>query len=437
MNGGYKMEKQCFATLKICIILSVCCITIITAAYGEIYRDITEKGAIHMRSEYTSAYPFDRIELLKFPNGFTELRVFGFNFDAYSEASLVLDNRSYKSPLILKKALSVHYKINEISGNKGIELDNAILASQTIDLKININDGLNKAVRNISLPQHVIDEWKTVLLTDIYSDCIDGIDLCAISSSYDLIQWGCRGDNVYYSFDILNSDGTEMLYSAIKTGVELHRFYPATEAPQLEPGVVYTWKVWSTPFESYGGKGFEGSFYVPFPDDMNVKPYLSTNGQIQWPGRCNGDYFYCIDIFDKDWKMINRAAACGAFLHSFSPEVSLDLSAGDYNWIIWSSPSYSYGGYQFEGSFSVIPYVSTYALLQWPEKMNGDSFYCVDIFNSNGKMLYQAVDCGEKLHSFKPEQELNLGKGEYKWKIWSSPSEAYGGDGFEGEFTVF
>ena len=161
--------------------------------------------------------------------------------------------------------------------------------------------------------------------------------------------------------------------------------------------------------------------------------YQSTYGNIQWG--CRGvDTFYCIDIFDGNWNMLDQAIACGNNLHSYSP-INLNPSYGNYNWKVWSPNGY--GGDGFEGSFSVnrcvsLPYQSTYENIQW-ECRGIDTFYCIDIFDSNWNMLYQAVACGDELHSYSPIN-LNLPYGNYNWKVWSP--NGYGGDGFEGSFFV-
>lgn len=437
LHGDNKMNNRTNFVLRLFVFIALGFTMIPVAAYGTMYRTITDKGAFHIRSEYSDAAPFQTISLLKFPNGFTEIIVKGFVFSPYSDAYLKLNSKSYSIPIIGTKNLTGEYKVNELDENIGINLNNAILSANAISIQFQVMIGSNKVIKQIVLPVHVVNEWHNLIQTDIYADCIDGEDLTAISSTYELIQWGCRGDDFYYSFDILNADGTQVLYSEAKSGVELHKFYPSLEAPQLVPGQIYTWKVWSAPSEIYAGKGYEGKFYVPLPDDMNAMPYLSTYSQIQWPARENGDYFYCVDILDSKGKMLYQATRCEDFLHSFSPEQNLELAEGQYRWKVWSSPSYSYGGQNFEGIFSVISYVSTSDLIQWPERANGDKYYCIDILDDKGNMLYRAAKCGEELHSFSnPIKTLKLPVGKYQWIIWSWPSYLYGGENFEGIFSV-
>lgn len=430
------MNRGLIFIFKLCVCLTFCFVMIPASAHCTMYRTLTEKGALHIRSDYSNAVPFKMLSLLKFPNGFTEIIATGFVFYPYSDASIKLNHKTYALPIIETETLAGLYKVNEMNGQAGTNLNDEILSANSISIQFQVTLGSDKVIKEIVLPTQIVDEWHTLIKTAIYAECIDGEDLTAISSTYDLIQWGCRGDDFYYSFDILNADGTQMLYSAAKSGIELHTFFPSVEALYLVPGQIYTWKVWSAPSEIYAGKGYEGKFYVPLPDDTNIMSYLSSYSQIQWPGRDNGDYFYCIDILDDKGEMLYRAAQCGEFLHSFSPEQNLDLPQGQYSWKVWSSPSTSYGGNQFEGVFSVVDYVSTYELIQWPERSNGDNYYCIDILDDGGNMLYRAAKCGEGIHSFKPSKDLKLPVGEYQWIIWSWPSYSYGGDNFEGTFSV-
>lgn len=81
---------------------------------------------------------------------------------------------------------------------------------------------------------------------------------------------------------------------------------------------------------------------------------------------------------------------------------------------------------------SGLPYLSGYDKIQWGCR-GEDTFYCVDILDSEGNMLYRAPACGENLHSFSPAT-LALPPGSYRWQIWSE--EGLGGEGFEGEFSL-
>ncbi|MEA2061955.1 MAG: hypothetical protein U9P10_15950 [Thermodesulfobacteriota bacterium] len=177
--------------------------------------------------------------------------------------------------------------------------------------------------------------------------------------------------------------------------------------------------------------------------------YESTYENIQWGNR-GGDTYYCIDICDKNWNVYEglRAVACGEDLHNWSPKhfVTVDLGVEDlpsgftFNWIIWSSSGY--GGEGFQGQVVVgdsvtpvcksLPYLSTYEKIQWGCRGN-DTFYCIDIFDKNWRMLYQAVKCEEGLHSYSP-QYLDLSSGDYYWKVWSY--SGYGENNFWGEFSV-
>ena len=177
---------------------------------------------------------------------------------------------------------------------------------------------------------------------------------------------------------------------------------------------------------------------------MNVSAYESSYDRIQWDKRSN-DTFYCIDITDDKFQVNPwlQALFCGEHFYSFSPKDYLNqmqrsnsLAAGTrFGWRVWS-PS-GYGGHGYEGIVTVQncvgqPYLSSSNNLQWGCRGN-DSFYCVDILNLQGDFVRQAAMCNEGLHNFSPTS-LNLNAGEYHWKVWSPAG--YGGDGFEGQFTI-
>jgi len=177
---------------------------------------------------------------------------------------------------------------------------------------------------------------------------------------------------------------------------------------------------------------------------LNAHAFESTYEKIQWDKRGN-DTFYCIDITDEKYQVHPwlQALQCGENLYTFSSKdyVSNTMKRGDlmpgtkFGWKIWSKSGY--GGNGYEGIVTVQScagqsYVSSSGNLQWGCR-NNDSFYCVDILNNNGGFVKQAAACNEGLHSFSPTS-LNLGSGNYKWKVWSN--SGYGGNGFEGDFTV-
>ncbi len=162
--------------------------------------------------------------------------------------------------------------------------------------------------------------------------------------------------------------------------------------------------------------------------------YESTYERIEWEQRGN-DSYYCLDITDENWRVYPelRALACGDDLYSFSPQAfvrrifNTDLPAGSrFNWRVWSPSGYGQPG--FEGQVMVggcqgLPYASSGNVIQWGCRLE-DSYYCVDIFDNNGQMLHQAAACGEGLHHYSPA-ELNLGAGEYQWKVWSPSLSDY------------
>ena len=173
--------------------------------------------------------------------------------------------------------------------------------------------------------------------------------------------------------------------------------------------------------------------------------YESSYEQIQWDKRDN-DTFYCIDITDDKFQVNPwlQALFCGEHFYSFSPKDYLNqmqrsnsLAAGTrFGWRVWS-PS-GYGGHGYEGIVAVQscvgqPYLSSNILLQWGCRGN-DSFYCIDILNTQGHFVKQAAMCGDGLHQFFPAS-LDLAAGDYRWKVWSN--SGYGGwEQFEGQFTV-
>jgi len=174
-------------------------------------------------------------------------------------------------------------------------------------------------------------------------------------SSYEIIQWGTRGNDTFYCLDIC--DENWKVYAglqAIECGEGLHSWSPKQFLNELGisdedvVGLKFNWRVWSP--GGYGGEGFEGQVVINAPPACQGMPYASTHEKIQW--ECRGsDTFYCIDIFDKNWNMLHQAADCNDGLHSFDPQ-TLHLESGTYNWTIWSANGY--GGEGFEGQFENI-----------------------------------------------------------------------------------
>lgn len=177
---------------------------------------------------------------------------------------------------------------------------------------------------------------------------------------------------------------------------------------------------------------------------LNALAYESSFERIQWDKRGN-DTFYCIDITGVNYEIHPwlQALNCGENLYSFSPKDYLskimkrgDLMPGSrFGWRVWSPGGY--GGNGYEGVVTVQncvgqPYASSSANIQWSCR-NNDTFYCIDILNTQDQFVKQAAVCNEGLHSFSPTS-LNLGAGNYRWKVWS-PS-GYAGNGFEGSFSI-
>ncbi|MBF0467853.1 MAG: DUF1566 domain-containing protein [Desulfamplus sp.] len=176
-------------------------------------------------------------------------------------------------------------------------------------------------------------------------------------STYDLLQWGYRGNDTFYCVDIFDADWN-MLYQAAVCGEGLHGYSP--RKLNLEPGT-YHWRVWSDSALNYHAKqeGFEGEFIVPGVQPET--PYQSTYDLVRW-GKRGNDTFYCIDICDENWNVYAglRAIKCGDGLYSWSPGNFVDdvtrflgtrssaLSGFKFNWRVWSKGGY--GGDGFEGS---------------------------------------------------------------------------------------
>lgn len=257
-------------------------------------------------------------------------------------------------------------------------------------------------------------------------------------SDYHYIQWGCRNSDTFYCIDIFD-ENRNMVHQAIKCGEGVHSFLP--EELSLSPGN-YHWKVWSQSAENYFTFGndtdFEGSFTVP---ELADYPYRSDEGFVQW-GTRGDDTFYSVDIFDSYWNMLYQAAFSGEGLHSFSP-LDLDLPAGTYYWKVWSPGGYGddgfWGGFHVPDSCIEIIGGGDYSFISW--SCSQDRYYCVDIFDENWDMLYQAAACGEGLGSFSP-RKLNLPPGLYHWKTWTPYSVecpnslSLCGNGGEGKFVT-
>lgn len=89
-------------------------------------------------------------------------------------------------------------------------------------------------------------------------------------------------------------------------------------------------------------------------------------------------------------------------------------------------------------------YQSKYDLIQWPKRYD-DSYYCLDICDEFGNIYpgLQAIQCGENLYSWSPQQyienTLGINSSEFSgftftWRIWSS--HGYGGTKFQGIVIV-
>ena len=444
------MKKKDFVfSLRLFVVLILSFLFLASASQATLFRGIGDNATLTIRSVSYDIPDFNAVHLVRIPTGYTSLLLDGYIVNTSIPAKIYIDGQLYEAPLydapyVGNVRPDAKYTIQSLGtegdANYSVALNDKILNASSIRIEVYIYKGTQAVKKNISLPSSILQEWKTVISADMYADCINGVqETSAVISNFSTIQWGCRGSDYYYSFDLLSEDGTQVLFSALKTGDNLHKFYPRTEIPLL-PNGIYMWKVWSYPSLEWGGTGFQGFFYMD-RYDSGALPYLSNYNKLQWGSRENGDFFYSVDIFDKDWNMLYEAVANGDSRHSYKPS-DLNLSDGQYNWKVWSFPSGSYGGEGFEGSFAVpdpdkihsLPYKSTYEMIQWESRQKGDSYYCIDILNVNGDMLYRGAKCDVYLHSYSPAI-LDLDSDTYNWIVWSWPSESYGGDGFQGTFN--
>ena len=228
---------------------------------AELKRGLNDRGALILRSVCYDIPGFSKVELMKFSTGYTTLRLHDYSFNVYEKARIYINNSLYLAPLYYKYGTVAKYQVNTLSGGKGVALNGLILNADTIQIAVLINYGLSDLKLKIDLPYSVLEEWKKVISTDIYKDCINGTETSPVSNNFLKIQWGCRGNDDFYRVAILNEDGSEILYSSSTTGNNLHTFYPEKEVPLLKHGK-YMWKVWSTPSRRWGGTAFQGTFFV-------------------------------------------------------------------------------------------------------------------------------------------------------------------------------
>ncbi len=161
--------------------------------------------------------------------------------------------------------------------------------------------------------------------------------------------------------------------------------------------------------------------------------YESTYERIQWEPRYQTGLYYCLDITDAKFQVLDglQAITCGTDLYEFSPRDYVrslyqeDLPHGsEFYWRVWSVNGY--GGKGFEGKVTVgkscgLPYQSDIEQLQWGCRFQ-DDYYCIDLYDHKGKAVQVPAACGDNLHSYNPQALLdNLGVpgGRYYWKVWS------------------
>ncbi len=229
-----------------------------------------------------------------------------------------------------------------------------------------------------------------------------------------------------------------MYQQAVVCGENLHNY--STEKLNLPPDE-YLSKVWSPSVKDYLKLGI-GDFSKEFEVYESVSQPISTYHELKWNYR-GDDEFYCLDIFDKDWRLLHQAVACGEGLHQFSPR-NLNLAPGEYHWKVWSPSVTNYHEAQpgLEGDFTAgecgLPYRSDEYWVQWGCR-NQDLLYCIDIYDEDGQPIAKPYHCAEYLHQFSPRALDNLGISEpekYRWKVWSPSVTNYDDPQpeFEGEF---
>ncbi len=252
------------------------------------------------------------------------------------------------------------------------------------------------------------------------------------------IIWPKRNDDSFYCLDIFKTAPIELYQQAVVCGENLHSY--STERLNLPPDG-YLSKVWSPSVKDYLKLGI-GEFSKEFEVYESVSQPISTYHELKWSYR-GDDEFYCLDIFDKDWRLLHQAVACGEGLHQFSPR-NLNLAPGEYHWKVWSPSVANYHEAQpgLEGDFTAgecgLPYRSDEYWVQWGCR-NQDLLYCIDIYDEDGQPIAKPYHCAEYLHQFSPRALDNLGISEpekYRWKVWSPSVTNYDDPQpeFEGEF---
>ena len=184
----------------------------------------------------------------------------------------------------------------------------------------------------------------------------------------------------------------------------------------------------------------------------SVLAYKSTYDTIQWEPRSK-DTSYCIDLTDENWNIFPgfQKIACGENLYKFSPRTYVQDALGlnpdtpefkgiTFWWRVRSASGYGDKGFEGEvtiGSDCGLPYRSDSELVQWGCRFN-DTFYCLDLFDAEDRLIKAPFVCGEHKHSFSPSRlkELNLPAGNYRWKVWSHNAYDYAGHQafFDGQF---
>jgi len=172
---------------------------------------------------------------------------------------------------------------------------------------------------------------------------------------------------------------------------------------------------------------------------LPAQAYYSSYDKIQWDPRWQSELDYCVDLMDENYQVYEglRAVVCGTDLYEFSPHdyvsnhYHIELPDGfEFYWRIWSVNGY--GGDGFEGKVTVgelcgLPYRSDLEQLQWSCRFQ-DSYYCIDLYDSNQQPIRTPAACGENLHSYNPKpllESLDVPSGTYYWKVWSEHTFNY------------
>jgi hypothetical protein len=146
-------------------------------------------------------------------------------------------------------------------------------------------------------------------------------------STYELIRWGNRNTDSYYCINILDENWEPSPdHTPIACGEGLHFWSPKSyvindlKAPDLAPGVGFTWKVWSP--SGYGGEGFEGKVVV----GTGTRPLELYAVSKNNTGTGNTEVFL---VNSGEW--FQTLLQMGTILPMTGPDNSWAFEMGDFN----------------------------------------------------------------------------------------------------------